>query len=103
MKANENEALSRALINPLIEKSGWTITPSERGGQINVKLEDRKILLDKENNKKITVTDYTFLDENDHPLMLLEAKAGTYDPLIAKKQARDYANNRKINFIILSN
>ena len=102
MKPEENEALARILINDKIKNSGWYLNPLDNNGKINVKVEDRKVrILDQQ--KEITITDYTFLDENDHPMMLLEAKSGIYDPLIAKAQAKQYAESRKINLIILSN
>lgn len=102
MKPDENEALARILINEKIERSGWHINPLKNDGRINVKVEDRKIKFD-ENKKEVTILDYTFLDENDYPIMLLEAKAGIYDPLVAKAQARKYAESRRINYIVLSN
>ncbi len=102
MKPDENEALARILINDKIKKSGWNLNPLENDGKVNVKVEDRKFRI-VDQKKEITITDYTFLDENDHPIMLLEAKAGIYDPLIAKVQTRTYAESRKINLIILSN
>ena len=102
MKPEENEALARILINDKIKESGWYLNPLENNGKINVKVEDRKVRV-LNDEKEITITDYTFLDENDHPMMLLEAKSGIYDPLIAKAQAKQYAQSRKINLIILSN
>ena len=61
MKPDENEALARILINEKIKKSGWNLNPL-KNEKVNENL-----------NKEITITDYTFLDENDHPIMLLEA------------------------------
>ena len=83
MKPEENEALARILINDKIKESGWYLNPLENNGKINVKVEDRKVRV-LNDEKEITITDYTFLDENDHPMMLLEAKSGIYDPLMLK-------------------
>lgn len=48
-------------------------------------------------------SDYLLLDEQNHPICVLEAKAEHINPLIGKEQARTYADNQNCRFVILSN
>ncbi|NCV63277.1 MAG: tRNA (adenosine(37)-N6)-threonylcarbamoyltransferase complex transferase subunit TsaD, partial [Betaproteobacteria bacterium] len=47
--------------------------------------------------------DFLLLDKDRKPLVVLEAKKKSIDPLSAKEQARNYARNVGARFIILSN
>lgn len=43
------------------------------------------------------------MDENQNPILVLEAKRESLNPLVGKEQARNYAKSQKVKFIILSN
>lgn len=106
----EKEASARIKINKLLEESGWRFFDSS-AGKANVVLEP---------NVKITVAqldelgndfekaskgfiDFLLLDEQGFPLVVLEAKAESKDPLVGKEQARKYAKAQNCRFVILSN
>jgi type I restriction enzyme R subunit len=99
------EAKARIKINKLLEDSGWILDDPD-SSKINVILE---------HNVKIPITDddfestengfadYLLLDKNGHPFVVLEAKSETKDPLAGKEQARKYATNLNVRYVILSN
>ncbi len=106
----KNEAHARIKINKLLEEAGWRFFDNEEGSA--------NILL--ENYVKITQTevdawgndfektkggslDFLLVDDNKKPLCVLEAKREDLHPLVAKEQARKYANTVGAQFIILSN
>ena len=81
-----SEAFSRVLIDKALEASGWDLL-----SQVHFEL--------------ISSTgraDYVLKGKNG-PLCVLEAKAEHLDPYDAKEQARGYADNMNVPFIILSN
>jgi len=47
--------------------------------------------------------DYLLLDNDSRPLVVLEAKSESIEPLSAKEQARAYAESKNAKYIILSN
>jgi len=47
--------------------------------------------------------DFLLLDKDGRPLVVIEAKRESIDPLSAKDQARNYARNNGARFVILSN
>lgn len=47
--------------------------------------------------------DFLLLDKDGRPLVVVEAKKESIDPLSAKEQARNYARNVGARFVILSN
>nr|WP_315427712.1 DEAD/DEAH box helicase family protein [uncultured Albidiferax sp.] len=104
------EAQSRIKINKLLEAAGWRFFDSAEGSA-NIVLEP---------HVKITQTqadalgndfesagkgfiDFLLLDEHSFPLVVLEAKAESKNPLIGKEQARKYAKSQNCRFVILSN
>jgi type I restriction enzyme R subunit len=47
--------------------------------------------------------DFLLLDARGFPLIVLEAKAESKNPLVGKEQARKYARSQNCRFVILSN
>lgn len=104
------EANARIRINKLLEEAGWRFFDDENG-TANILLENHiKITqndidawgedYEKTNNGAI---DFLLLDSSNKPLCVLEAKKESLHPLVAKEQARKYANTVGAQFIILSN
>lgn len=104
------EAKARIKINKLLENAGWRFFDDENG--------NANILL--ENNVKITKThfdefgedfektsdgyiDFLLLDDKGFPLVVLEAKRESINPLDGKEQARKYAKSINVRYVILSN
>ena len=99
------EASARIKINKLLEESGWLFEDSEKG-KANIQLEPGvkyAELGDDFENEKHGFIDFLLLDKDGHPLVVVEAKKESVDPLSAKEQARNYARNVNARFIILSN
>lgn len=93
-----NEATARLKINKLLENSGWRLLDDENGSK-NVLVESST---SKSNSRKGSI-DYLLLDKYGKPFIVLEAKSEEKEPLVGKEQARDYALNQNVNYIILSN
>lgn len=102
---NNKEAQARIKINKLLEQAGWRFEDSEKG-KANISLEPGINLSeagdDFENISKGYI-DYLLLDKDGRPLVVLEAKKESIEPLSAKEQARNYARNIGARFVILSN
>ena len=106
----DREAGSRIKINKLLEASGWRFEDSPQG-KANIELEAgvkfSELGDDLENAVSRSGTrgaiDFLLLDIDKRPLVVLEAKKKSIDPLSAKEQARNYARNVGARFIILSN
>ena len=107
---SQREAKARIKINKLLEEAGWRFFDDENG-RANIELE---------NNVKITKShfneygedfektangyiDFLLLDDRGFPLVVLEAKRESKNPLDGKEQARKYAKSLSVRFIILSN
>ena len=104
------EAAARIKINRLLEEGGWRFFDDEKG-KANIRLEAHVALAphvldsmgeDFEREERGFV-DFLLLDERGFPLIVLEAKSETKDPLSGKEQARRYARSLKCRFVILSN
>ena len=93
MAISKNEAQSRIQINKMLELSGWDLDIDSEKRNVEVEYP----------TPSGREADYVLLDKNGFPLCVLEAKNFEIDPLIAKEQARDYANELSCRFIILSN
>ena len=104
------EANARIRINKLLEEAGWRFFDDENG-TANILLENHIKISQKDidawgedyektNNGAI---DFLLLDSSNKPLCVLEAKKESLHPLVAKEQARKYANTVGAQFIILSN
>jgi type I restriction enzyme R subunit len=106
----DREAGARIKINKLLEASGWRFEDSPEG-KANIELEAgvkfSELGDDLENAVSRSGTrgaiDFLLLDKDKRPLVVLEAKKKSIDPLSAKEQARNYARNVGARFIILSN
>ena len=106
----ENEPLARIKINRLLEDSGWRFEDSDLG-PANIALEAGVKYKDLGDDFENAVTsdgrrgsiDFLLLDKDKKPLVVVEAKKNTIDPLTAKEQARNYARNCGARFVILSN
>jgi type I restriction enzyme R subunit len=85
----QNEAFSRVLIDKALEFSGWNLLDSQQ-----VRFELHTL------NGRV---DYLLKDSLGRVLCVLEAKREGLDPYDAKEQGREYAENLKAPFIILSN
>ena len=101
------EAKARLRINKLLEESKWRLL-DDANGKANVIVESNTTkgntnLGDDFEHTKKGFIDYLLLDEQGKPLIVLEAKKSTIDPLAAKEQARAYAIGQKVKIIILSN
>lgn len=105
-----NEAQARIRINKLLEESGWCFFDSDKG-KANILLENHVKITAKEvdawgndfEKVKSGSLDFLLVDSNNKPLCVLEAKKEKLHPLVAKEQARKYANAVDAQYIILSN
>ena len=87
---NDLEAKSRVKINKLLEEAGWRFFDGEEG-KANIHLESHIKFDDLgEDFEKIKggFIDFLLLDDNQNPLVVLEAKSEKIEPLFAKEQAR---------------
>lgn len=106
----EKEAQARIKINRLLEESGWRFFDDENGAR-NIQLESGVTFADlgddfenaETHDKRRGAIDFLLLDSDKRPLVVVEAKRESIDPLSAKEQARAYARNVDARFIILSN
>jgi type I restriction enzyme R subunit len=104
------EAKARIKINKLLEEAGWRFFDNEEG-PANILLEDYVKITQKEidawgnDYEKIKggSLDFVLVDTNNKPICVLEAKKENLHPLVAKEQARKYANSVGAQFVILSN
>ena len=107
---SEKEATARIKINKLLEAAGWRFFADEKG-PANIQLEPKTILkstdiddLGQDFEKASRgFVDFLLLNEKGFPLIVLEAKAESKNPLSGKEQARAYAKSQKCRFVILSN
>ncbi|MFM2017341.1 MAG: hypothetical protein RL007_997 [Bacteroidota bacterium] len=102
---NSKEAKARIKINKLLEEAGWRFFDSDEGKatiklESSIKMDD---LGDDFEHSKNGFIDFLLVDENQNPIIVLEAKKESLNPLVGKEQARKYAKSQKVKFIILSN
>jgi type I restriction enzyme R subunit len=105
-----NEAKARIKINRLLEAAGWRFEDGPEG-PANIQLEAGVKYSDLGDDLENAVSrsgqsgaiDFVLLDKDKRPLVVLEAKRESIEPLSAKEQARNYARNIQARFIILSN
>lgn len=108
--AMAKEAKARIKINKLLEESKWRFEDSKKG-RANIQLEAGVKFNELDENLEDATTsdgrrgaiDFLLLDKDSRPLVVVEAKKESIDPLFAKEQARNYARNIGARFIILSN
>jgi len=99
------EAQARIKINKLLEESGWRFEDDAKG-KANIQLEPGvkySELGDDFEHESHGFIDFLLLDKDGRPLVVVEAKRESIDPLSAKEQARNYARNCGARFVILSN
>lgn len=104
------EAKARVRINKLLEEAGWRFFDDDKG-PANILLENHVKITQTEidawgNDYEQTKTgslDFLLVDSNNKPFCVLEAKKESLHPLVAKEQARKYANTVGAQFVILSN
>ena len=104
------EAQARIKINQLLQDAGWRFFDTQ-DGPANILLENyiriTQLEIDAWGNDYDTIKggslDFLLVDSNNKPYCVLEAKKESLHPLIAKEQARKYANTVGAQFIILSN
>jgi len=102
---NSKEAQARIKINKLLEDAGWRFFDTEKG-KATIKLESSITMDDLGEDfehSKNGFIDFLLVDENQNPILVLEAKKESLNPLVGKEQARNYAKSQKVKFIILSN
>lgn len=106
----QKEAKARIKINEILKDAGWRFFDDETG-RANIVLESNTKLTtqaydelgnDFEKSSQGFI-DFLLLDEAGFPLVVLEAKSEDKDPLVGKEQARRYAQQQNVRFIILSN
>ncbi|MCZ8284413.1 MAG: DEAD/DEAH box helicase family protein, partial [Bacteroidia bacterium] len=102
---NKKEAQARIKINKLLEEAGWRFFDNEHGKatvklESSIKMED---LGEDFQHSKNGFIDFLLTDESQNPLIVLEAKKESLNPLTGKEQARNYAISQKVNYVILSN
>lgn len=101
----KKEAKARIKINKLLEESGWSFFDTDKGKatikvESSIKMDD---LGEDFEHSKNGFIDFLLVDENQNPILVLEAKKESLNPLVGKEQARNYAKSQKVKFIILSN
>lgn len=105
-----NEAHARIKINQLLTEAGWRFFDNEEG-KTNILLENHVKITQQEidawgydyEKTKNGSLDFLLIDSDNTPICVLEAKKESLHPLVAKEQARKYANTLGAQFIILSN
>ena len=90
---DDNEAYARLKINQKLTEAGWILTDDGKKKR-NVNVEQKV---------NTGFADYELLDSKGFPLCVIEAKKPSINPLSAKEQARRYAIEHNIRFVILSN
>ncbi len=105
-----NEATARIKINALLEAAGWRFfadddTPANirLEPQVALKRSDLDALGEDFDTTAKGFVDFVLLDAKGFPLLVLEAKSETRNPLVGKEQARRYARSLNCRFVILSN
>ena len=104
------EAKARIKINKLLEEAGWRFE-DDNNIKANIRLEANVKFQDggddfdnsQTHDGRRGAIDFLLLDKDGSPLVVVEAKQESIDPLSAKDQARNYARNVGARFIILSN
>ena len=103
----DKEAKARLKINEMLKEAGWVLLDRQNKEHANVEVE-LNVKIDKDlgddfEKTKDGFVDYTLLDQASKPLAVLEAKSERKSPLDGKEQARRYADNLRVRFVILSN
>jgi type I restriction enzyme R subunit len=80
----EKEAKARIKINKLLEESGWSFFDTDKGKatiklESSIKMDD---LGEDFENAKSGFIDFLLVDENQNPILVLEAKKESLNPLV---------------------
>ncbi|WP_298506677.1 DEAD/DEAH box helicase family protein [uncultured Sphaerochaeta sp.] len=104
------EATARIKINKLLEAAGWRFLPEGEAPaniqlepKVTVKKTDLDAMGDDFEKTAKGFVDFLLLDAKGYPIIVLEAKAESKNPLVGKEQARMYAKGLNCRFILLSN
>ncbi|MCY3853648.1 MAG: DEAD/DEAH box helicase family protein [Thaumarchaeota archaeon] len=100
---NTKEAKARLKIDKLLKGVGWILPDDQDEKNVNVSVEFGIRTEKSEGGTTIKPADYVLHDSNRKPLAVIEAKNERKDPLDGKEQARNYASDIGVRFIILSN
>lgn len=108
---SKKEAAARIKINRLLEEAGWRFEDNEHGSaniQLEVSVNTYQSMGDdfehaQPKDQQRGAIDFLLLDKDKRPLVVVEAKKESLDPLSAKEQARTYARSIQARYIILSN
>ena len=105
-----SEATARIRINALLERAGWRfLADTNRPANISlehgvaIKPADLHALGDDFERTERGLVDFLLLDDRGFPLVVLEAKSESKQPLVGKEQARKYARSLNCRFVMLSN
>ncbi len=108
---SKKEASARIKINKLLEEAGWRFEDNQYGPaniQLEVSIKTYQNMGDdfehaQSKDKQRGAIDFLLLDKDKRPLVVVEAKKESLNPLSAKEQARTYARSIQARYIILSN
>jgi type I restriction enzyme, R subunit len=110
LRVGAKEAAARIKINRLLGDAGWRFFDNDSGPanivlEPNTKITETQIdeLGEDFQTTKNGFIDFLLLDRDGRPLIVLEAKSESKNPLSAKEQARRYAREQHARFVILSN
>ena len=110
MRVSDKEAIARIKINKLLEAAGWRffadgIKPANICLETSVTIKSSDLVALGDNFEKTSkgFIDFLLLDAKGFPLIVLEAKSESKNPLVGKEQARKYAKSQNCRFVILSN
>lgn len=88
---SEKEAEARVLIDAALRTAGWRL-PGDANPNVKMEYGDAE-----------TRIDYMLFDDDNYPLVVVEAKSADKMPLEGKEQAREYAEKYNVHFVILTN
>lgn len=91
--SNEQEA--RIIIDRLLKESGWILDGEGKNVRVEIKTKIR--------DGNLGSADYTLFDDKGFPLVVIEAKKPSIEPLSAKEQAREYSKSLGNRYVILTN
>jgi type I restriction enzyme R subunit len=110
MQMTGKEATARIKVNKLLEAAGWRFFPEGNAvaniclePSVRIKSADLDALGENFERTGKGFIDFLLLDAKGFPLIVLEAKAEAFSPLVGKEQARKYAKSQNCRFVILSN
>jgi type I restriction enzyme R subunit len=104
------EAKARIKINRMLIEAGWRLEDGPKGAanvvyesHVKISAKSQNDLGEDFEHTKNGFIDYLLLDDKGFPLIVLEAKSESKNPLVGKEQSRKYAKNINCRFVLLSN